>query len=135
MTCSCWNVRRSPQRARRCGARPSNETPSTSTAPAAGAANPLITLNSVVLPAPFGPTSPHTPFPNSTETQSSGFTPPKDTVRSRMLSIALVSVASPPTGQEPLELAGDPFGRCADRVDQPEAEDDDDEISVNPQVR
>ena len=59
-TSSRWKVRAMPSRARRCGRLPRRSTPSRTTRPAVSACRPVMTLNSVVLPAPFGPISPVT---------------------------------------------------------------------------
>src|SRR4051812_47086291 len=90
IACSVWKVRRRPQRARRkCGMR-SRSSPNACTRPAAGFTKPLITLKNVVLPAPLGPISPQVPVSNVTDMASSGFTPPKRTVRSE------TSITAPP---------------------------------------
>ena len=57
-TCSVWKVRRTPNAARRFIAMRKRSAPSTVTVPAERLTKPLMTLSSVVLPAPFGPTSP-----------------------------------------------------------------------------
>jgi hypothetical protein len=52
--------------------------------PDCGVTNPQMTLNSVVLPAPFGPITPSTsPRWTSTDTFSSAVMPPNETVTSR----------------------------------------------------
>ena len=61
IACSVWNVRRTPHRARRKSAMASRSSPKAATTPAIGRTNPLSTLKNVVLPAPFGPMSPHVP--------------------------------------------------------------------------
>src|SRR5262249_24817113 len=86
---SVWKVRRRPHRARRKSAIFRRFSPKAGLEPVAGLTKPLITLKNVVLPAPFGPISPHVPRSNVTETPSSGVTPPKRTVR---LSISTMSV-------------------------------------------
>src|SRR4051794_18345911 len=98
IACSVWNVRRRPQRARRkCGiARRSS--PNAVTRPDAGATNPDRTLKNVVLPAPFGPISPHVPVSNRTVMPSSGVTPPKRTVRSSISISARAPVRARPVG-------------------------------------
>src|SRR3972149_2398673 len=53
-----WNVFTSPRRTMRWGGRPSTRCPSKTTSPASGAYSPATTLNSVDLPAPFGPIRP-----------------------------------------------------------------------------
>ena len=57
---SRWNVRPIPTRARRCGLAYVMSWPSITTRPVAGACSPVMTLKSVVLPAPLGPMSPVT---------------------------------------------------------------------------
>src|SRR5437588_11331468 len=47
-----------PARPRRCGAQPVMSSPSRSTRPESALCTPVITLNNVVLPAPFGPMRP-----------------------------------------------------------------------------
>ena len=78
------NVREIPSPASPCGRTRSSGLPFHSIVPAAGATNPQIALNSVVLPAPFGPITPST-WPRSTpsETFSSAMIPPNLTVRSQ----------------------------------------------------
>ena len=76
MACSVWNVRRTPQRARRKWAIESRSTPNARTVPAAGRTKPLSTLKNVVLPAPFGPMSPQVPCSNVRLMSSSEVTPP-----------------------------------------------------------
>ena len=87
---SVWNVRRSPQRARRKSAILSRSSPKAAIEPAAGLTNPLRTLKNVVLPAPFGPMSPHVPPGKTTLMSSIGVTPAKRTVR------PLTSITPPP---------------------------------------
>jgi transcription-repair coupling factor (superfamily II helicase) len=53
-----WKVRAMPSRARRYGRRPVTSSPSSRTRPPLGVCSPVITLKSVVLPAPLGPTTP-----------------------------------------------------------------------------
>ena len=50
-----WNVRASPRCQMRCGGSPVTSTPSIRRRPPDGAVCPPMRLNSVVLPAPFGP--------------------------------------------------------------------------------
>ena len=50
-----WNERESPAATMRCGAARVMSAPASRTRPASGGYNPEIRLNSVVLPAPFGP--------------------------------------------------------------------------------
>ena len=53
-----WNVRASPRRVRRCGLARVTSTPASVTCPDRGRRRPDRIPKSVVLPAPFGPTSP-----------------------------------------------------------------------------
>ena len=55
-----WKVRAMPMRARRCGLVPVISRPSNRTRPLSGRSTPVMRLNSVVLPAPFGPTTDRT---------------------------------------------------------------------------
>ena len=57
---SRWNVRATPRLARRCGGSLEMSRPSRATRPEVAESSPVTTLNSVVLPAPFGPMSPVT---------------------------------------------------------------------------
>src|SRR5262245_27063384 len=72
-----WNVRAIPRLTTRCGAVRSSELPSNSTSPPSGLYRRVMTLKTVVLPAPLGPISPTMP-PSSTsnETSSSATMPP-----------------------------------------------------------
>ena len=73
-----WNDRPIPSRAiLQCG-RPRMDLPSQITLPRSGTTCPVIKLNSVVLPAPFGPTSVvMMPARSANETSSTAFNPPK----------------------------------------------------------
>src|SRR5664280_315064 len=75
-----WKVRASPSLARRCGFIRVMSVSCRCTVPRSGVWRPLMTLNSVVLPAPFGPMSPVT-VPASTVRLASlsAATPPKRT--------------------------------------------------------
>ena len=67
--------------------------PSRRTGPASGGCSPVMTLNSVVLPAPFGPISPVT-APGSARSRStfaSAMLPPKRTVTPRTSSSAAIA--------------------------------------------
>src|SRR5262245_9437881 len=73
-----WNVRTTPRRAIACGGRPVIEAPSSRTSPAVGGNSPVMTLISVVLPAPFGPISARISVLGSVRsTPSSATRPPK----------------------------------------------------------
>src|SRR4051794_32813442 len=73
-----WNVRAMPRRITPCGGVDSSDSPSKFNSPVSGRYSRVITLNAVVLPAPFGPISPTiSPSPTSNETSSSATIPPK----------------------------------------------------------
>src|SRR5690349_10200026 len=75
-----WNVRASPRRARRAGESFVMSRSPSRTRPSFGLWRPLITLNRVVLPAPFGPIKPVTDPPStSSVNRSSAWTPPNRT--------------------------------------------------------
>src|SRR3954454_2462892 len=133
ITCSCWNVLRSPHRARRCGAMPSRLVPSASTTPADGRRKPLSTLKNVVLPAPLGPTRPQTPDGSSNETPSNGLTPPNVTVSSPTRSIARFRLPAAAAGRRrrAQQLACDSRRSRAHGVDEADAEHHEDEIAVD----
>ena len=85
-TRSCWNERRSPARARLCGASLLMSLPSSRTWPVIGA-KPVAALISVDLPAPLGPSSAVTePFGRTSDASSTAVTEPKRTVTSRSSS-------------------------------------------------
>ena len=76
-----WKVRARPRRARRCVRFRVTSVPASDTDPRSGRCRPVMTLNSVVLPAPFGPMSPVTvPAAARSETSESAATPPKWTL-------------------------------------------------------
>src|SRR5438445_1655144 len=78
-----WNVRPTPRRARRWGDHSVTSVPNRRTRPEAGVTRPATLLNSVVLPAPFGPMSPAIDAGGTvSETRSSAVRPPKRTVMS-----------------------------------------------------
>src|SRR5437763_8535420 len=69
-----------PRRARLCGRTSVMSRPSNFTRPAVGACKPVMTLNSVVLPAPLGPMRPVTrPAAASRSIPARALTPPKRT--------------------------------------------------------
>ena len=81
----CWNVRARPLRARACGVDHGRDVLAgqSRSAPPAGRSIPDITPNSVLLPAPFGPTRPAiVPGSTATLTSDSATRPPKRTVTS-----------------------------------------------------
>src|SRR6266545_4366289 len=53
-----WKVRATPRAQISCGRRPFTTSPETRTSPSVGSYTPVIALNAVVLPAPFGPMRP-----------------------------------------------------------------------------
>ena len=79
-----WKVRARPSRANWCGRAPVTSLPSTKTRPWLGSCMPVATLNSVVLPAPFGPMRPMIcPSCRSRLTLLTASRPPKRTLMSR----------------------------------------------------
>ena len=76
-----WNVRAIPGRRISCGGRPSRSSPSNRIVPLSAGVSPVITLNNVDLPDPFGPITATTP-PVGTRrsTLFSAIRPPKRTV-------------------------------------------------------
>src|SRR5438477_2113153 len=84
-----WKVRARPRLARLCGASLVMSRSSKRTLPSVGESSPVMTLNKVVLPAPFGPISPVMwPGRTAMETASSAVWPPKRMVTSRVSSPA-----------------------------------------------
>src|SRR5882672_3864398 len=82
-----WKVRARPRRARLWGLRRVMSEPSIATVPDVGGSSPVTTLNSVVLPAPFGPIKPVTrPSSAESEASSSAMLPPKRTLTPRTSS-------------------------------------------------
>src|SRR5690606_8635804 len=78
---SRWNVRAMPRRARLAGDSPVMSSPSRNTRPDAGFSKPVMVLNIVVLPAPFGPMSPvMRPSSMVRLTSSTAVLPPNRTV-------------------------------------------------------
>ena len=116
--------------------------------PAAGLTKPLRTLKNVVLPAPFGPMRPQVPPGKTTLTSSSGVTPAKRTVR-LLTSITAPSSPPPPAraaprracdqppepGQILRELVGEPAGGGQQHLEEPDAEDDQEEVRVDAPLR
>jgi len=79
-----WNVRATPVRTILNAGCFRSDTPSKRTSPESGRYSRVMTLNAVVLPAPFGPMSPEIcPSSTSNETPSSATMPPKRRVTSR----------------------------------------------------
>ena len=114
--------------------------------PAAGRTKPLRTLKNVVLPAPFGPINPQVPLGKTTLTSSIGVTPANRTV-SPVTSITAPSSLPPPGSRTPRDdeparasrvlrqLVGEP-ARCGQQhLEEPHAEEDQDEVRVEPPLR
>ena len=79
-----WKVRPTPARRAACGLRPTMSRPSSRISPVSGRRKPLSRLNSVVLPAPFGPMMPRISFRRSSKLTSwTAFRPPKERDRLR----------------------------------------------------
>jgi hypothetical protein len=79
-----WNVRATPLRTILKAGCFSSDTPSRSTSPESGRYSRVMTLNAVVLPAPFGPMRPDIcPCSTSNDTPSRATMPPKRRVTSR----------------------------------------------------
>src|SRR5574337_1113431 len=73
-----WKVRVSPSLAMRSAGTPVTLLPSSSSAPELGPSTPLIRLNAVVLPAPFGPIRPTiSPLCTSSDSSFTATSPPK----------------------------------------------------------
>ena len=101
---SRWNVRPIPSRARWCGFVVVMSLPSSTTVPPVGGCSPVITLKSVVLPAPLGPMRPVTSFSGtSMVTAARAWRPPKRTETESTLRSAtarnLPEVASGSSGR------------------------------------
>src|SRR6266545_3636057 len=93
----CWKVRASPCLPRRPGCQRVTSRPSSSTVPALGRSNPVSTLTSVDLPAPFGPIRPTTsPRRSSRLTSRRAWTPSneRDTTEARSVSPGLRVLSS-----------------------------------------
>ena len=90
-----WNVRPIPILMTSCEGRFSTELPSNSIEPSAGSQNREMQLNTVDLPAPFGPIRAWiAPFATSIEKSFNAQRPPKRTVRFLMERIALMTPAA-----------------------------------------
>src|SRR5262249_5138842 len=77
-----WNVRAIPSRVMLCGCIPAMERPAKRTSPDPGWYTPVITLNTVVLPAPLGPiTLTISRFPTCRSSSQSACRPPNDSER------------------------------------------------------
>ena len=96
-SCAIWKVRSMPVRNSWCGLRPVTSAPSKMTEPLSGTILPATILNSVDLPAPFGPISPVTD-PRRTESEQllTAVSPPK-----RLLTLRTSMTASKDTQTVP----------------------------------
>ena len=91
-----WTVRPMPRRTIWCVFAPEMVSPWNTTVPLVGASAPVTTLNSVVLPEPFGPMSAKIePRGTSKLTASSARRPPKFFVRLRIDRIASRELMAP----------------------------------------
>src|SRR5829696_1975671 len=98
-----WNVRPSPERARRYGASAVTSRPCSSTPPAVGRTSPESRLKSVVLPAPFGPMMPtSSPARTSSETSTTILAPPMSSPRLRVARIGAGVATIPEIRESPL---------------------------------
>src|SRR5205807_6942836 len=90
--CVSWEVRTTPFRATRWGASPVILSPSNRTSPPVGLRNPVISLNRVLFPAPFGPIMLRiSPRLTPKLTRSTAVRPPNRFVRSCVSSTAVLS--------------------------------------------
>src|SRR5829696_3316549 len=102
-TLDTWNVRPSPERARRYGASAVTSRPCSSTPPAVGRTSPESRLKSVVLPAPFGPMMPtSSPARTSSETSTTILAPPMSSPRFRVARIGAEVATIPEVRESPL---------------------------------
>src|SRR5881396_1857882 len=86
--------------------------------PACGFRNPLTTLNSVVFPAPFGPSTPTiSPGFTARSTPSSAAIPPKCSVTSRVRRSVCEDCCSRAMSAQPHEQVGDPEVQSQDAGD------------------
>src|SRR6266540_449207 len=102
-----WNFRPTPRRLIRCGGRPVTSSPWTCTVPEVGGNVPVIVLNSVVLPQPFGPMMQRTsPAPMQRSTPRRTRRPPNSLVSRRTSRTGrAASVVTPWRRAGPLPLA------------------------------
>src|SRR5581483_297772 len=115
-TRDCWYVRASPRPARLRAGRKVTSCPNSSIVPELGGKSPAITLNSVVLPAPFGPRiARRSPGTTSRSTSRNACRPPKrrPTLRVRRAGTALAAVGASCTAAsvKPLRKLADDLGR------------------------
>src|SRR5262249_6601725 len=117
-----WNERPIPRRQRWWGAMPVMSCPLNTTLPPSGTTWPVIRLNSVVLPAPFGPMIALI-APWATER----FTPPTAWKPSKLFRTSRTSSTGGPPTEAPPERghrAGDPAREREQEDDQDDAEDE-----------
>src|SRR5579859_7315934 len=113
-----------PRPAMRYGGRPVRRSPSIQAWPACVRTYPVITLTSVVLPAPLGPIRPWMePLSTSSDTPSTALTPPKCRCRLSRRSSTGRSCSRPPTRPDDGEAAA---------ADDPLRAEDDDEDQDHP---
>src|SRR3954452_17057230 len=108
-TFDTWKVRPMPARVRRNGGSRVMSAPSSSTRPDVGRSRPDTRLNSVVLPAPFGPiTASSSPSRTSSPTSATIVAPPMTSPRSLVarIGIALTRVSSVPLALHRRERRG-----------------------------
>src|SRR6185312_3467160 len=107
----CWNERPSPMPQILCGATPVTSRPLTCTLPAVGRRWPVIRLNSVDLPAPFGPiTAAISPSATARSTSETARKPANDLERPRTSSIAACSLLAAKPSCAADQPADDPAG-------------------------
>src|SRR5882672_644475 len=130
ITWSCWKVRRIPQRARRCADIASRSSPKQDTVPETGVTKPLRTLKKVVLPAPFGPISPHVPRSKLRATAFSGRTPPKRTVTASTSSTCSLSQGERSERHRTVfHLTGHAGRCCRKHLNDADSEEDEDDVA------
>ena len=89
-----WKVRATPRLTIAFGRRPTSSWPSSRTEPVNGSMKPDIRLNTVVLPAPFGPIRPRiSPWFNTKERSDTARRPPKSLERLLTSSNAMAAYA------------------------------------------
>ncbi len=104
-----WKVRAIPRRALAAGDMWVISSPPSQTCPPEARCSLLITLNSVVLPAPFGPMrATICPVRTSRETSFTARSPPKSTETSRILSSSSPSFPDPCRRRSANRVPGEP---------------------------
>src|SRR5215212_11981857 len=94
-----------PSAASRCGAQPVTTRSSKATRPASGRITPVIRLNSVVLPAPFGPTTDTTCARSTSKpTRSTATRPPKRRVSPSTARSGAEAASDSVVGSSPVDL-------------------------------